>query len=104
MYSNRFKLLGVLALVIVFAVTMTACDLGDDDEVVEIDEIEDLEKVEITEGTSEDDAIDELADEVEINFTDGETVTSEVSWEEDNEDYDPEEPGTYTFEGDVTVR
>ena len=31
MYSNRFKLLGFIALVIVFAVTMTACDMGDDE-------------------------------------------------------------------------
>ena len=106
MSARELKVAGVLALMIVFTLTITSCDLGDDPdpEPEFIETAEELEALEVDYGTEAEEVVESLnekRDEVLVTLNTGEEVTADAAWDEDSapEDYDPHTPDTYIFAG-----
>jgi len=93
-----------LALIVVFILTLTSCDLNDTSDSVFIESAEELKVLEVPYGTGAEevvDALNEKRDEVEVNLDTGEVVTADAAWSEEGipENYDSHTPDTYIFEG-----
>ena len=83
-------------------VELTVLGEGDIEPDVEIEEVAEPEGIEVEYGTSHDEAMDYLAEEVEVTFTDGHSENFEIAWDH-NINYDGETPGNYTFGGSALV-
>ncbi len=97
---KQLKVFGLLVFLIIFFISLSACD-SDSGQLI-IEDVEKIEAVEISEGTSAEEIITKLPQEIEVTLSDERVETVEVVWETPD-DFDQTTAGNYLFTGSILV-
>ena len=105
MLTKRSKFLGLIILIIILTITMTACDTGNGvgdlvDETLEVTGTEKIPDINVGHGTDFENI--NLPEEIKITLSDNSTKILDVNWLEG--DYDGEIAGTYTVMGELDLK